>query len=336
MPAGARYASYRACGTEGDGRWRCGVCQWRCSLAAGETGRCLVRTGAEDGIEVAERRPDQRRELSARSKIIGYGTSSPTRRCWRSAAGAMPSRPISSAASMAAFPTRKASAAALSLSAPPLWRWSGCAAAWSGATATLRSRSSMSREMLQFSRASSRYTALVTSGYSTIAALDQLGHYLDGISLELRAFDDAAYKRLAGVEHWRGILEVVAHARQRWNCHVEVTTRLHPERQRLGRADPGAGRLDARYARPEHALARAAGRRRRGGGGDGRARAAAGPRGRPALRLWPRAGPDHPLPPVRRTRDRARRRRRRVVGIADGRCDSCGADPQMRLSIFKR
>src|SRR6185436_10913659 len=83
-------------------------------------------------------------------------------------------------------------------------------------------------EMLQFSRASSRYTALVTSGYSTIAALDKYGHYLDGVSLELRAFDDAAYKRLAGIEHWRGILEVAAHARQRWNCHVEVTTRLHP------------------------------------------------------------------------------------------------------------
>jgi pyruvate formate lyase activating enzyme len=26
----------------------------------------------------------------------------------------------------------------------------------------------------------------------------------------------------------------------------------------------------------------------------------------------------------------------RVVGITDGRCHSCGADPQMRLSIFKR
>jgi pyruvate formate lyase activating enzyme len=25
----------------------------------------------------------------------------------------------------------------------------------------------------------------------------------------------------------------------------------------------------------------------------------------------------------------------RVVGITDGRCHSCGADPQMRLSIFK-
>src|SRR5262249_26625163 len=46
--------------------------------------------------------------------------------------------------------------------------------------------------------------------------------------LELRAFDDGAYKRLAGVDEWRGILDMAAHARQRWSCHIEVTTRLHP------------------------------------------------------------------------------------------------------------
>ena len=34
------------------GGYRCGVCQWRCTLAPGEAGRCLVRVGAEDGIAV--------------------------------------------------------------------------------------------------------------------------------------------------------------------------------------------------------------------------------------------------------------------------------------------
>ncbi len=33
-------------------RWRCGVCQWRCGLAPGETGRCMVRAAADAGIEV--------------------------------------------------------------------------------------------------------------------------------------------------------------------------------------------------------------------------------------------------------------------------------------------
>src|SRR5262245_48360473 len=31
-------------------RRRCGVCQWRCTLAPGETGRCLVRVNQTDGI----------------------------------------------------------------------------------------------------------------------------------------------------------------------------------------------------------------------------------------------------------------------------------------------
>ena len=35
-----------------DSRHRCGVCQWRCELAAGETGRCLVRVGDAGGIAV--------------------------------------------------------------------------------------------------------------------------------------------------------------------------------------------------------------------------------------------------------------------------------------------
>src|ERR671935_2008 len=108
---------------EDDGRWRCGVCQWRCSLA----------------------------------------------------------------------PERAAAVALERLCRGVVWNYSDPSVSVEYVT-----------EVLQFSRASSRYTALVTSGYSTIAALDRYGHYLDGISLELRAFDDAAYKRLAGIDHWRG------------------------------------------------------------------------------------------------------------------------------------
>ena len=37
---------------ETDSRRRCDVCQWRCVLAPGETGRCLVRVATPEGIEV--------------------------------------------------------------------------------------------------------------------------------------------------------------------------------------------------------------------------------------------------------------------------------------------
>src|SRR5512145_2602784 len=35
-----------------DGRQRCNVCQWRCALAQGEQGHCLMRTRGDAGIEV--------------------------------------------------------------------------------------------------------------------------------------------------------------------------------------------------------------------------------------------------------------------------------------------
>ena len=191
-------------------------------------------------------------------------------------------------------------------------------------------------EMLQFSRASSRYTALVTSGYSTIAALDTYGHYLDGISLELRAFDDAAYKRLTGVEHWRGILEVVAHARQRWSCHVEVTTRLHPnvnDSIEQIQALVGWVRETLGPNTPWHVLP-----------GDAGASAAATVAR--ARRLGHEAGLHYVYGPEPGQTTRCHQcghtliergtTSGRVVGITDGRCHSCGADPQMRLSIFKR
>lgn len=132
-------------------------------------------------------------------------------------------------------------------------------------------------DLLKASRATSRYTALVTPGYATIAALDLFGRYLDGLSLELRAFDDGAYRRLTGVNDWRGVLEFAAHARNAWNCHIEVTT--HTRMSSSPRADPGRRRLAARFcAWRTHALAHPAGRCGRSCGCVGGARAPAGPR----------------------------------------------------------
>ncbi|RRR66137.1 MAG: hypothetical protein EI684_21210 [Candidatus Viridilinea halotolerans] len=76
-------------------------------------------------------------------------------------------------------------------------------------------------------RAASRYTAIVTTGAMTIEALDQFGHYLDGMSLDLRGFSESSYARIGGIPDWRGVLAVAEHARQQWKCHLEVTTRVH-------------------------------------------------------------------------------------------------------------
>jgi pyruvate formate lyase activating enzyme len=210
-----------------DGRYRCGVCQWRCALAPGESGRCLVRVGSDRGIGVvndglisaATVGPVEDHRLwhffpgTAVLAIGGWGYAFP----FDQQHGPYARVPEDESKRRRLDPERAATVALERLCRGIVWTYSDPSVSHEYV-----------RELLQLARANSRYTALVTSGYLTLEALDQIGHYLDGISLDLRAFDDAAYARLAGVEHWRGILEIAAHARQRWNCHVEITTRLHP------------------------------------------------------------------------------------------------------------
>jgi pyruvate formate lyase activating enzyme len=191
-------------------------------------------------------------------------------------------------------------------------------------------------DLLRTARASSRYTALVTNGFMSAEALDQLGHYLDGLCLDLRAFDDAAYQRLAGIEHWRGILEIAAHAHNRWGCHIEVVTRLHPG------VNDAADQLHelAHWIHstlgpftPWHVLP----------GDAGAAATAAVARTR---RLGAEAGlfyiygpeptqatacPSCAAVVIERGGGAVR-----AIGVEEGRCSQCGSDLHLRTSIFKR
>lgn len=210
-----------------DGRLRCGVCQWRCALGPGETGRCLVRSREGDAI------------VAHNDALVSAAGVGPVEehRLWH----CFPGSPVLSIGSWGyAFPTdqqrgqyarvpdeegrrrqlepEKVAGVALDrLCRGVVWAFSDPSVAHEYLL-----------DLLATCRASSRYTAIVTSGYATLAALDQIGHYLDAMSLELRAFDDAAYRRLTGADEWRAILDVAAHARARWGIHIEITTRMHP------------------------------------------------------------------------------------------------------------
>lgn len=72
------------------------------------------------------------------------------------------------------------------------------------------------------------YTAYVTNGYSTPEALDAIAPYLDAWRVDIKGFSDAAYRRLAKVSHWWGILEVASRAKNKWGMHVEVVTNIVP------------------------------------------------------------------------------------------------------------
>jgi pyruvate formate lyase activating enzyme len=304
-------------------------------LAPGETGRCQVRVATDAGIEVANDGmisaatfgpiedfrlwhffPDT--QVLA---IGGWGYAFPADQ-QRGQYGAIP---VEESKRRRLDPERAAAVALERLCRGVVWSFSDPSVSLEYVA-----------DVLKFSRASSRYTALVTSGYSTIAALDEMGHYLDGISLELRAFDDAAYRRLAGVDEWRGILDWAAQAKERWHCHIEVTTRLHPnvnDSPEQVQALVGWVRDTLGPATPWHVL-------------PGDAGAAAAATVARARRLGHEGGLLYIYGPEPSQHTRCHScgavlverngSGGRVVGLDDARCANCGADPHMRLSIFKR
>jgi pyruvate formate lyase activating enzyme len=317
------------------GRWRCRVCQWNCELGSGELGRCLVRTGTAEGIEVLN------------DGLVSAAQVAPIEdhRLWHF----FPDTPVLSIGSWGyAFPAdqqhgqyarvpeepekrrqlepeRVAMVALERLCRGVIWSYSD---------------PSVSQEyvldVLRTARASSRYTALVTSGYSTIAAVDEYGHYLDGLSLDLRAFEDSAYRRLAGIDQWQGILEAAAHAHTRWRCHIEITTRLHPG------VNDGSEHIMAMASwigdtlgdeTPWHILP----------GDAGTAAAAAGVRARKLARdagirfvYGADAGQSTSCPTCNAVVVDRSGARVKVVGLEGQACASCGADLHFRTSIFKR
>lgn len=314
---------------------RCNVCQWRCVLQRDQEGRCKVRKRDTNGIavyndgliSVATVGPvDEHRlwHFFPGTQVLtlgGWGYAFPVDQ-HRGQYGVVPANEQK----RRRLPPERAATFALDrLCRGIVWSYSDPTVAHEYVF-----------DLLRTARATSRYTALVTSGFLTIEALDQIGHYLDGLCLELRAFDDAAYRRLAGVEQWRGILEVASHAFHRWHCHIEIVTRLHPG------VNDSADQIHAlatwiRTALgpfiPWHVLP----------GDAGAAAAAAVARARRAgaeaglsYVYGPETGQPTVCPCCMSVVIERGSGMTRVTGVEDGRCRTCGTDLHLRTSIFKR
>jgi pyruvate formate lyase activating enzyme len=314
---------------------RCNVCQWRCELKPRQAGRCNVRVRDDNGLAVhndglisaATVGPiDEHRlwHFFPGTQVLtlgGWGYAFPEDG-HRSQYGSVP---LDEQHRRRLAPERAATFALERLCRGIVWGHSDPSVAHEYVF-----------DLLRTARATSRYTALITSGFLTMEALDQIGHYLDGICLELRAFDDAAYRRLTGVEHWRGILEVAEHAFHRWHCHIEVVTRLHPG------VNDTADQIHelARWIRstlspftPWHVLP----------GDAGAAAAAAVARARRTgaeaglfYVYGPEPGQETICPSCASVVIERSGRIARMTGVQDGRCTCCGADLHLRTSIFKR
>lgn len=318
-----------------DSATTCLACQWRCRLAPGEIGRCQVRVGVEGGVALlnhgliaaATIGPIEDHRLwhffpdSLVLAIGGWGYATVADQ-GRGPYDAIPTDP----AKRRKLDANRAATFALErLCRGVVWAFGEPAV-----------NHEYARGLLQLSRAASRFTAIVTSGAMTREALDQIGHYLDGMSLELRGFSDASYARVGGLPDWRQVLAMAERAREHWSCHLEVTTRMHygvnddPDelralivwlKEKLGEHTPwhvlpgdagsGTAASTMRARRLGHEL---------------------------GLQYVYGAEPNQPTrcPVCHNTLITRTSGITRLTGLAGTRCASCGHDTKLHLSIFKQ
>lgn len=318
-----------------DGATVCLACQWRCALRSGETGRCQVRVGVEGGVALlnhglisgASIGPVEDHRLwhflpdSLALAIGGWGYATVADQ-GRAPYGLIPDDPAKRRKLDA---DRAANFALERLCRGVVWAFGEPAV-----------NHEYVRALLQLSRASSRYTALLTTGAMTTEALDQLGPYLDAVSLDLRGFSEGSYARLGGIPDWQGVLAIAERARTRWRCHLEVTTRIHhgvnDESEEL-RALIAWVKDTLGEHTPWHVLP-----------GDAGSETAASTT--KARRLGHEGGllyiygsePNQPTrcPTCHHTLVTRTNGVARLVGLNGASCASCGLDTKIQLSIFKQ
>jgi pyruvate formate lyase activating enzyme len=71
-------------------------------------------------------------------------------------------------------------------------------------------------------------TVFVSSGFETLEAIDTIAPYLDAINVDLKAFDDATYRRDCGAR-LGPVLRNLAHLARATRIWVEVTTLVIPQ-----------------------------------------------------------------------------------------------------------
>ncbi len=83
-------------------------------------------------------------------------------------------------------------------------------------------------EGAKLAKAENFFTNYVTNGFITEEALDVIGPYLDVYRVDLKGFSRDSYKRIANVDDFSGILEVIKRAKEKWKMHVEIVTNVIP------------------------------------------------------------------------------------------------------------
>lgn len=83
-------------------------------------------------------------------------------------------------------------------------------------------------EGARLAKANNLFTNYVTNGFITVEALDSIGPFLDVFRVDLKGFSRDSYQKIAHIDDFTGILEVILTARNKWKMHVEIVTNLIP------------------------------------------------------------------------------------------------------------
>ncbi len=318
--------------TLADGRIRCDVCQWRCALTEGETGRCRIRSHRDGAIMV---------EADA---LVSAATIGPIEdhRLWHFF-------PDAQVLSVGSFGTPLVPDIGLSASHPYVVPAPG-ARQLAAERVVQFAEQRLCRGVLwtyndpvvsfewlldgvKLGRAASRFTALTSTGYFSPEAFAMLAPYLDGMRLDVYGFSARAYQTLTGYRDWQVIFKLAAEARRRWNIHLELVLQLA---EGINDSDAEVGAL-AKWIKaalgsltPLHIVPTTA-PQERVQAAISTAKAAGlsyvyGPQDGQATRC-----PHCTWVVVERGDGPTQ-----VTGVADDACDSCGTALGLRLSLFRR
>jgi pyruvate formate lyase activating enzyme len=213
-----------------DSRVRCRTCQWRCRINPGKYGACGMYQNKEGAlfnlnyarISSAAADPIEKKPLfhfHPGTLCFSLGTLGCNFQCkhcqnWE----------ISTADSASLL---SACRELLPEAAIKLAKQSGCKGiAWTYNEPIIWFEYTL--DSARLAKQNNLYTVYVTNGFATPDALDTIGPYLDAWRVDIKGFTDDFYRKLAGVPHWREILDVTKRAKEKWRMHVEVVTNIIP------------------------------------------------------------------------------------------------------------
>jgi pyruvate formate lyase activating enzyme len=210
-----------------DARVDCHVCQWRCRIGPGRSGVCRVRVNRNGvlhttnygevssiAVDPIEKKPLF--HFYPGSRVLSLGSFGCNFHCvhcqnWEIACTEVPqeSHYLSAEDQVALALERHCDGVAWTYNEPTIWF-------------------EYTLDSARLAREKGLYTVYVTNGFMTAEALDAIGPWLMAYRVDVKGFADSAYMRIARVKEWRGILDVAARARHKWNMHVEVVTNIIP------------------------------------------------------------------------------------------------------------